>query len=76
HLRPGLPPFQLVCRGDTQRLAFCQDFAEKLEEQGTEVDILDGTALIHPEVADSVGERSDDVLTPGVEEFLARCNED
>lgn len=76
HLRPGLPPFQLVCRGDEQRLAFCQDFAEKLEEQGTEVDILDGSALPHPEVADSVGERSDDVLTPGVEEFLARCNED
>jgi arylformamidase len=76
HLRPGLPPFQLVCRGDEQRLAFCHDFAEKLEAEGTDVDILDGSALHHTEVADVVGERSDRILTPGVEDFLARCRAD
>ncbi len=76
HLRPDLPPFQLVCRGPEQRLTFCQDFATALQDQGTEVDILDGSPLKHPEVADSVGETTDMVLTPGVEAFLERCRDD
>ena len=76
HLRAGLPPFQLVCRGPEQRLAFCQDFATALRDQGTEVHILDGSALKHTDVADFVGEAEDDVLTPGVEAFLERCRED
>ncbi|MFZ9887438.1 MAG: carboxylesterase family protein [Myxococcota bacterium] len=73
HVGPGLPPFQLACRGDADRVEQCEAFAAALVAAGNEATVIDASSLTHEQVNRTIGVPGDDVMTPPVREFLERC---
>lgn len=73
HVGPGIPPFQLACRGSNARVAQCQAFASSLRQAGNTATTLDADSLTHEEVNDRIGAPGDMVMTPDVRQFLLDC---
>ncbi len=73
HVRPGLPAFQLACRGTAARVSQCRNFAEALRAAGNQVDVIDASTLTHQEVNEVLGDPNDQVMTPRVRAHLEAC---
>lgn len=73
HVRAGLPPFQLACRGTKERVAQCEAFAADLRASGGQASTIDASSLSHEEVNSEIGKASDEIMTPKVRAFLTQC---
>jgi acetyl esterase/lipase len=74
HVRPGLPPIQLACRGSKSRVAQCEAFGAALSAAGNSATRIDASSLSHEEVNSEIGRPGDAVMTPAVAEFLRSCS--
>lgn len=67
------PHFQLARRGTPERRDVNDDFAAALVAAGSVVDVIDASSLDHEGVQRSLGMPGDEVMTPAVLDFVARC---
>jgi arylformamidase len=67
------PHFQLARRGTPERRDVNDDFAAALAAAGSVVDVIDASSLDHEGVQRSLGAAGDEVMTPAVLDFVARC---
>jgi acetyl esterase/lipase len=72
-VRPGLPPFQLACRGTRGRVEQCDGFGNALRGVGNQAFIIDASPLSHEEVNTEIGLSTDEVMSPRIREFLRGC---
>jgi len=74
HVGEGpLPELFLVTRGTPDRRAQVDAFATAAEEAGGEVTVVDLPGFSHEDVNRRIGDPTDDVLTPALQEFLTGC---
>ena len=74
HVAPdkGIPPFLIVTRGDRDRVALAETFADTLESADVPVVLLD-VGLTHLEVNDAIGDPADRWIMPTLDPYLAGC---
>lgn len=69
----GISPFMVVTRGQPNRQALAQRFADALRAAGVTVTYTVAASLSHEGVNDAIGDRSDAVVMPTFGPFVARC---
>lgn len=70
HVRTGLPPVQLACRGTNGRMAQCEAFGSALAGAGNVTSVIDASTLSHEEVNSEIGRAGDRVMTTRIADFL------
>lgn len=69
----GLPPTFTVFRGTPRRQAIERGYAQRLRALGVRVTLVDARSLTHEQVNRRLGAAGDNVVTPPLVRFLARC---
>ena len=74
HLGEGpVPDLLLVRRGNAARQAQVDAFAEAARGAGADVTIVDLPTFSHAEVSTRIGDPTDELLTPALQQFLDGC---
>lgn len=68
-----LPDLFLVTRGLPERRRIVQQFADAASAVGGKVTVVDLPGFSHEDVNKQIGDPSDSVLTPALQEFLTGC---
>jgi hypothetical protein len=69
----GIPPFHIVTRGSTARVAQSQSFGATLRGAGIDAAVQVASGLSHEAVNEAVGKAGDTVVTPPLMAFFRGC---
>jgi len=65
-----LPPFFIVTRGTKDRINLSERFTAKINNTGTQTELIYALEYTHEEVNDAIGNPNDTIITPALKEFL------
>jgi len=66
----GIPSFFMVTRGSAERVGRAKTFQQKLTQSGVSATLIETPSLDHEGVNAAVGDSSDNLITPKLQEFL------